>query len=130
MSINRVAITGNLCAEPNLRTTPSGMSILELRVAVNDRRKNAQTGQWEDAANFVDVTMFGTRAAAVAPYLGKGGKVAVDGKLREDTWQDKTTGQKRSKLRIIADDIELLGGKQKPQQQEQDDDELPMPEGW
>lgn len=130
MSINRVTVTGNLCADPEVTATPSGMSVMELRVAVNDRRKNPQSGQWEDAPNFVSVTMFGERAAKVSEYLHKGSKVGVDGRLREDTWNDKATGQKRSKLRIIADEIELLTpkGESRPKPAEDDEDDLPMPD--
>ncbi|MDP2234443.1 MAG: single-stranded DNA-binding protein, partial [Actinomycetota bacterium] len=78
MSINRVMISGNLTRDPELRSTASGMAVLSLGVAVNDRRKNQQTGEWEDQANFIDCTMFGTRAEAVSQYLSKGTKVAIE----------------------------------------------------
>lgn len=105
MSINRVIITGNLTRDGELKALPSGTSVLELRLAVNDRRQNHQTGEWEDVANYVDVTVFGTRADGLAPYLSKGRKIAVEGKLRYSEWQKD--GLKRSKLTVIADDIEL-----------------------
>lgn len=108
MSINRVTITGNLGADPELRRTQSGMAILNMRVAVNDRRKNSQTGEYEDAVNWVGVVMFGTRAEAVANYLHRGSKIGVDGKLRYSEWEVKDGGQKRSKLEVIADEIELM----------------------
>ena len=82
MSINRVCISGNLTRDPVLRSTGGGMSVLSLGVAVNDRRKNQQTGQWEDYPNFVDCTLFGTRGEKLAQYLAKGSKVAIEGKLR------------------------------------------------
>ena len=87
MSINRVAISGNLSRDAELRTTQSGMSILDFGVAVNDRRKNQQTGEWEDCPNFVDCTVFGARAEKLQPYLTKGSKVALEGKLRYSSWE-------------------------------------------
>ena len=105
MSINRVVITGNLTRDPELRRTQSGMAILGMGVAVNDRRKNPQTGEWEDYANFIDCTMFGSRAESVSAYLSKGMKVAIDGKLRWSQW-DKN-GEKRSKIEVIVDEIDF-----------------------
>ena len=106
MSINRVTITGNLTRDPELRTAHNGTAILSLGVAVNDRRKNPQSGEWEDYPNFVDCTMFGTRAEAVNRYLGKGSKVAIEGKLRYSSWE--RDGQRRSKLEIVVDEIEFM----------------------
>ena len=107
MSINRVIITGNLTRDPELRATQSGMQVLSLGVAVNDRRKNPATGEWEDYPNFVDCTMFGARAEAVSRYLSKGTKVAIEGKLRYSSWE--RDGQRRSKLEVIVDEIEFMG---------------------
>lgn len=101
-------ITGNLTRDSELRTTPSGAFVLNLGVAVNERRKNNQTGQWEDRPVFVDCVMFGTRAEKIAPYLVKGTKVAVDGRLRYSSWEDKGSGQKRSKLDVTVDEIEFM----------------------
>ena len=106
MSINRVFITGNLTRDAELRTTATGMSVLGFSVAVNDRAKDASTGEWEDRASFVDCTVFGRRADALARLLGKGQKVAVAGRLRQETWE--RAGQRRSKLSVIADDVELM----------------------
>ena len=106
MAINRVAISGNLTRDPELRVTAGGMQVLSLGVAVNDRRKNPQTGEWEDVPNFVDCTMFGTRAEAVSRYLSKGTKVAIEGKLRYSSWE--RDGQRRSKLEVIVDEIEFM----------------------
>ena len=111
MSINRVVITGNLTRDPELRTTGSGMSVLKLGVAVNDRRKNQSTGEWEDVANFVDVTVFGARADGLSKYLHKGSKVAVEGKLRWSSWESPG-GDKRSKLEVVADDIEFMSSRE------------------
>lgn len=109
MSINRVAISGNLTRYAELRTTQGGMSILDFGVAVNDRRKNQQTGEWEDYPNFVDCTMFGTRAEKLQPYLTKGTKVAIEGKLRYSSWE--RDGQRRSKLGVIVDDLEFMSSR-------------------
>ena len=113
MSINRVAISGNLTRDPELRQTAGGMAILGFGVAVNDRRKNAQTGQWEDYPNFIDCTMFGTRAEKLQPYLTKGAKVAIEGKLRWSQWE--RDGQKRSKIEVIVDELEFMSQRQQGQ---------------
>ena len=110
MSINKAVISGNLTRDPELRETPSGFQVLSFGVAVNDRRRNPQTQQWEEYANFVDCVMFGSRAASVARFLAKGSKVAVGGKLRWSQWEAKD-GSKRSKLEVAVDEIELLSPK-------------------
>jgi len=109
MSINKVLISGNLTRDPELRSTASGMPVLGLGVAVNDRRKNQSTGEWEDYPNFIDCTMFGTRAESVSRFLSKGAKVAIEGKLRWSQWERE--GQKRSKIEVIVDEIEFLSAR-------------------
>ena len=109
MSINRVIISGNLTRDPELRRTQSGMAILGFGVAVNDRRRNPQTGEWEDYANYVDCTMFGNRGEALSNILAKGMKVAIEGKLRWSQWE--RDGQKRSKLEVIVDEIEFMSSR-------------------
>ena len=115
MSINRVCISGNLTRDPVLRSTSGGMSVLSMDVAVNDRRKNQQTGKWEDYPNFVDCTLFGTRGEKLAQYLAKGSKVAIEGKLRYRSWNDQQTGQKRSALEVVVDELEFMSGQQQQQ---------------
>lgn len=110
MSINKVIISGNLTRDPELRATAGGMQVMSLGVAVNDRRRNAQTGEWEDYPNFVDCTMFGTRAESLARFLSKGTKVAIEGKLRWSQWE--RDGQKRSKLEVVVDDLEFMSSRQ------------------
>ena len=121
MSINRVIISGNLTRDPELRATSGGTQVLSFGMAVNDRHKNQQTGEWEDYPNFVDCTLFGTRAEKLAQYLHKGMKVAIEGKLRYSQWEKD--GQKRSKLEVIAEELEFMsresGGQQQTQQQPQ-----------
>lgn len=104
MSINKVCISGNLTREPEVRKTQGGTSIMSFGVAVNDRRKNAQTGEWEDATNFVDVCVFGKRADGLAKILHKGSKVFIEGKLRYSSWE--RDGHKKSKLEVVADDVD------------------------
>lgn len=109
MSINRVAISGNLTRDVDLRTAQSGMPVLGFGVAVNDRRKNNQTGEWEDYPNFIDCTMFGARAQSVSRFLSKGSKVAIEGKLRWSQWE--RDGQKRSKIEVVVDEIEFMASR-------------------
>ena len=106
MAINRVAISGNLTRDPELRSTAGGTQVLSLGVAVNDRRNNPQTGEWEDYPNSADCTMFGARAEAVSRYLSKGSKVAIDGRLRYRQWE--RDGQRRSKLEVVVEEIEFM----------------------
>lgn len=108
MSINRVCISGNLTRDPEIRSTAGGTSVMGFGVAVNERRKNAQTGEWEDYPNFIDCTLFGRRAEALERYLSKGSKVAIEGKLRWSQWE--SDGQRRSKLEVVVEGIELMGG--------------------
>lgn len=131
MSINKVLISGNLTRDAELRATSGGMSILSFGVAVNDRRKNNQTGEWEDYPNFIDCTIFGRRADALAQYLTKGLKVAIEGKLHYSSWEDRNGGGKRSKLDVTVDEIELMSSRSeqpKPQQQTAafNDEDLPF----
>ena len=109
MSINRVVISGNLTRDPELRATAGGTSVLGFGVAVNDRRKNQQTGEWEDYPNFIDCTMFGARAESLSRYLTKGTKVAIEGKLRWSQWERE--GQKRSKIEVIVDELEFMSSR-------------------
>ena len=134
MSITRVVISGNITRDPELRSTQGGMEILALGVAVNDRRKNQQTGEWEDVPNWIDCVMFGNRAKSVSRFLSKGSKVAIEGKLRWSQWE--RDGQKRSKIEVVVDEIEFMSRQQgqlgsepvyaapatapQPQQQQQD----------
>ena len=118
MAINKCFISGNLTRDAEIRKTASGASIASFGVAVNDRRRNQQTGEWEDYPNFIDCAMFGKRAESLSPHLVKGLKVAIEGKLRQSTWTT-SDGQKRSKVEVMVDEIELMRQQQPtaPQQQ-------------
>lgn len=120
MSINRAIVSGNLTRDPELRATAGGTQVLGFGIAVNDRRRNQQTGEWEDYPNFIDCTMFGNRAEALSRILRKGMKVAIEGKLRYSSWEDKNGGGRRSKVEIVPDEVVLMSqnpnGQQAPQQ--------------
>jgi single-strand DNA-binding protein len=124
-SINRVVIVGNLTRDPEVRAMPSGSSVVELGVAVNHRYKNRQTDQWVEEPNYFTVVVFGAQGDACANYLSKGRPVAVDGRLRWSSWEDKGGGGKRSKVDIVADTVQFLGsredggGQQRAQQSDQ-----------
>ena len=107
-NINRTIITGNLTRDPELRSLPSGTSVCQLRVAVNERVKDRATDQWTDRANYFDVTVWGPQGENCAKYLTKGRGVAVDGRLRWREWE--TDGQKRQAVDIIAENVQFLGG--------------------
>jgi single-strand DNA-binding protein len=110
MPINRVTIVGNLTRDPELRGLPSGGSVCSLRVAVNERRKDA-SGQWSDAPNFFNVTIFGNSADNAARFLSKGRQVAVDGRLRWREYQDRE-GNKREAIEIVAQEVQFIGGRE------------------
>lgn len=121
--MNVVVISGGLGKDPELRSTQGGSTILSFSVAVSDRKKNGQTGEWEEITHWVDVCMFGKRAESLSRILRKGMKVVVSGRLSQSRWEDKN-GNKRSKLEVIANDVELpprnaSQGQQQPQQGQQ-----------
>ena len=110
-NINRVVLTGNLTRDPELRTTPSGMSVCKLRVACNTRRKDTSSGEWVDKPNYCDVTVWGAQGENCAQYLSKGRPVAVDGRLEWREWDDQS-GNKRQAVDIIADSVQFLGSRE------------------
>jgi len=107
-NINRVVLTGNLTADPELRSLPSGATLCRLRIACNTRRRNAQTGEWEDKPNYFNVTVWGGQAESAARYLAKGRPVAIDGRLEWREWQAED-GSKRQTIDIIAEHVQFLG---------------------
>lgn len=108
MAINRYTGAGNLTRSAELRSLPSGTPLIEFGVAISERKKNQQTGEWEDDPVFLECVMYGVRAERICQYLEKGTKVSIDGRLRYSTWQDKETGQKRSKVDVVVNDIEFM----------------------
>lgn len=105
MSINKVIITGNLTRDAELHKTPGGTDVLALGVAVNER-KRGKDGKWEDYPNYIDCSLFGNRAAAIAGYLGRGTKVAIEGRLHYNSWDDN--GTRRSRITVTVDEIEFM----------------------
>ena len=114
--INNVCLAGNLTREPELRSTATGTAVLLFGIAVNERVK--QGTEWVDRPNFFDCKMFGRHDETLAPMLSKGMKVAVDGRLRYETWEPEDGG-KRSKIVVIANEVELM---QRREERRQDDD--------
>jgi single-strand DNA-binding protein len=110
-NINVVVITGNLTKDPDLRHTGGGTAVCELRVAVNSSRKNGQTGEWEDKANYFDVVVWGAQGENCANYLSKGRPVAVEGRLDWSEWEAKDGSGKRQKVQIIAKSVQFLGSR-------------------
>lgn len=105
-NINSVVVSGNLTRDPELRQTQGGTAVLSLRLASNGRRRNSQTGQWEDEPCFLGVTVWGARAEALARILAMGSRVTVQGRLRWREWSDKD-GARREALEVVADNVEL-----------------------
>ncbi len=106
-SYNRVVLMGNLTRDPELRYISTGTAVSEIGLAVNDRVK--KNDQWVDEATFVDVTLWGRTAEVANEYLSKGSSILIEGRLKLDTWEKD--GQKRSKLRVVADRMQMVGGR-------------------
>ena len=104
--LNHVVLIGRLTRDAELKYTSGGQAVCKFSIAVNRRRKNGD--QWEDEANFFDIVVWGRQGESLHPYLVKGKMVGVDGELRQDRWQQD--GQNRSKIEIVAGNIQLLGG--------------------
>jgi single-strand DNA-binding protein len=110
-NVNVVVITGNLTRDPELRSTPGGTSVCKLRVAVNSRRKDGQTGEWVDKPNYFDVTVWGAQGENCANYLSKGRPVAIEGRLDWREWEAKDGSGKRQTVEIIANSVQFLGSR-------------------
>lgn len=115
-NLNKVMLIGNLTADPEVRTTPRGNSLTELRLAVNRVSSGPNEGERREETTFLDVTCWGRTGEVAAQYLSKGRPVFIEGRLQMDTWEDKQTGQRRSRIRIIAENLQLLGGRDGGQQ--------------
>ncbi|MCX6968340.1 MAG: single-stranded DNA-binding protein [Verrucomicrobia bacterium] len=110
-NLNKVMLIGNITRDPEIRYTPKGTALTELTLAVN-RRYTADNGEKREEATFIDVTLWGKTAEVAAEYLKKGRPLFVEGRLRMETWDDKTTGQKRSKLTVVGENIEFLNARE------------------
>jgi single-strand DNA-binding protein len=107
-SFNKVILVGNLTRDPELRYTPKGMAIAKLGLAVNRVWKN-EAGESKEEVTFVDIDSFGRQAETISHYLKKGSPLLIEGRLRLDQWDDKQTGQKRSKLGVVLEAFQFLG---------------------
>lgn len=108
-SYNKVILVGNLTRDPELRYTPKGMAIAKIGLAVN-RNWTSESGEKKEEVTFVDVDAFGRQAETLAQYMKKGSPLLVEGRLKLDQWDDKQTGQKRSKLGVVVEGFQFLGG--------------------
>lgn len=110
-SFNKVILLGNLTRDPQVKYTPSGTAVAEIGLAVNRYWFDKQTNSRREETTFVDVTLWSRDAEVAGEYLAKGRPVLIEGRLQLDTWDDKTTGQKRSKLRVVGERMQLLGSR-------------------
>ena len=110
-SLNKVMLIGNCTRDPEIRYTPKGTPVVELGLAVN-RRFKSETGETREETTFVDVTIWGRTAEVANEYIKKGRPVYIEGRLQLDSWDDKQTGQKRSKLRVVAEEMQMLGSRE------------------
>ncbi len=110
-SLNKVMIIGNLTRDPEIKYTPKGTAIADIGLAVN-RNYTTESGEKREEVTFIDVTLWGRVAEIVGEYCKKGRPLFVEGRLQLDSWDDKATGQKRSKLKVIGENIQLLGGRE------------------
>src|SRR4051812_8917916 len=109
-SFNKVILLGNLTRDPEVRYTPKGSAVAEVGLAVN-RVYTTDGGEKREEVTFVDVTLWGRTAEIAGEYLKKGRPVLIEGRLQLDTWDDKQSGQKRSKLKVVGEAMQLLGGR-------------------
>jgi single-strand DNA-binding protein len=121
MNLNLVHLGGRLTRDPQVRYTPNGTAVAEIGIAVN-RFYSGDDGERKEVVTFVDVTLWGRQAEVAQEYLKKGAQVLIEGRLQLDTWVDKQTSQKRSRLRVVAETMQMLGDRpstQKPTRQDQ-----------
>ena len=110
-SVNKVILIGNLTRDPEVRYTPKGTAVSDIAMAVN-RVRTGDDGNRIEEVTYVDVTLWGRQAEVAGQYLAKGRSVYIEGRLQLDTWDDKATGQKRSRLRVVGENMQFLGGGQ------------------
>ncbi|MDB4311164.1 single-stranded DNA-binding protein [Akkermansiaceae bacterium] len=108
-SVNKVILIGNLTRDPEIRYTPKGTAVGDIAIAVN-RVRTGDDGNRIEEVTYVDVTLWGRQAEVAGQYLAKGRSVYIEGRLQLDTWDDKATGQKRSRLRVVGENMQFLGG--------------------
>ena len=109
-SINKVMLIGNLTRDPELRVTPKGTAICQFGIAVNRQYKD-ESGATRDDTTFVDIEAWGKTGETIAKYMTKGRPIFIEGRLKLDSWDDKTTGQKRTKMKVVCEQCQFLGGR-------------------
>lgn len=110
VAVNMVVVAGNVTRDLELKYLPSGTAVTDFGLAVNEKYKNSQ-GQLVEEVSFFDVTLFGKNAEVAHQYLKKGAAVLIQGKLKQDRWDDKSSGEKRQKIKVIGDKMQFLGSK-------------------
>ncbi len=110
-SLNKVMLIGNLTRDPEVRYTPKGSAVCDMAIAVN-RRFMTDNGERQEEVTYLDIVLWGKTAELAGQYLAKGRSVFIEGRLQMDTWEDKATGQKRSKIRVVAENLQFLGQQQ------------------
>ncbi|MDB4754435.1 single-stranded DNA-binding protein, partial [Akkermansiaceae bacterium] len=108
-SVNKVMLLGNLTRDPEIRYTPKGTAVTDLGMAIN-RIRTGDNGERIEEVTYVDVTLWGRSAELAGQYLSKGRSVFIEGRLQLDQWDDKATGQKRSRLRVVGENMQFIGG--------------------
>jgi len=109
-SLNKVMLIGNLTRDPEVRYTPKGTAVCDMAIAVNRRFLNETTGERQEEVTYLDIVLWGKQAELAGQYLAKGRSVFIEGRLQMDSWEDKATGQKRSKIKIVAEQMQFLSG--------------------
>ena len=110
-SLNKVMLIGNLTRDPEVRFTPKGTAVCDMAIAVNPRYGNEATGERQEEVTYLDIVLWGKQAELAGQYLAKGRSVYIEGRLQMDTWEDKTTGQKRSKIKIVCENMQFIDSK-------------------
>lgn len=110
-NFNKVVLVGNLTRDPDVRQTPGGMSVTDLGLAVNRTWTDRNTNQKNEETTFVDITCWGRTAEIAGEYLSKGRAVLIEGRLKLDEWNDRESGQKRTKLKVVCENMQMLGGR-------------------
>ena len=110
-NLNKVMLMGNLTRDPEIKYTPKGMAIAHFGIAVNRVWSN-EAGEKQEEVTFIDIEMFGRKAEVVGEYFKKGKPIYVEGRLKLDSWDDKTSGQKKSKLKVVGETFEFLGSRE------------------
>lgn len=121
--INVVVISGNITRDPDLKATTDGTGVLSFGLAVPERRRDSQTGEWTERPNYVDCVVFGKRATALSRYLRRGTRTTVKGRLHQSSWEKD--GAKRSKIEIFVDDLDFSNGAEGPSSDETEAEEAP-----